>query len=299
MSDQTSTIDVDIDDDVKTGEVDNENEIEIEEEEEEDEAETGEKTTDVDTLRSCVELQKSKDRVLNAILDRSNRAHIAREAERERKRLSLENKRLAKQTALKEEHAFKMNAYDFYQLLRSPMYVNRDVEHGNSDCSFTISDKPSMKIGEIMTFWENERLILRPWHHQEYMLSMPAMYIVKREVELKMNRRGGTLKPASVLSIGGKKTADERELGPIEIRTALGGKILKSQFRLPSKKALSEVIDIQKHIIKQDEGPRVTRSPNNDKKIRQIAKTKLKVSGRDPSRSKFSGRRRLRAGANP
>lgn len=245
---------------------------------------------EVDSLKKSIDKEQQKSSVLDEIIEKSQRLVRAKELVKERALLAKENARIAKENQAKEKEVFKQNATDFYELIRGSMYVVRTERKNSSDAEFTLSDTCTMKPGELAVYWENERLILRPWNHQDYMLSMPAMYVVKKETELKMNRRGGHLKPASAMRVGRYGRNDDDVPGPQIIHTTNKGTL--------DKKPLYTLKKSQRK-FPQMCNMKFTKAPDG----------KLKVSGASPDKitskkMKFSGRdnthqgRRKRAGAN-
>lgn len=66
-----------------------------------------------------------------------------------------------------EESAFAGNMEDFLSLLRGPFFFRRDTESDDPH-AFYISKKCGCTAGEIMVYPDPNRLIFRPWNHQEY-----------------------------------------------------------------------------------------------------------------------------------
>lgn len=229
---------------------------------------------DIKKVREQNEIETKKQEVLDSILNKSDKYFKRLQLEQEQQKLAADGRRIAKETEEKEWMAFQYNADDFYQLLRRPMYVVRDTDKDHTEAAFYISDRPMGAPGEITAYWEQERLKIRPANHAEYVLSMPAMYVVKRELEMKLNRRGGVLKPAHELAMGRSKGTQQHELGPVIIKNQ-GARQVKTAYSAPKKR------------------------PNIGRKLPSTEPIKLKVSGGPPTNKiKQKFKKRVAAGSN-
>lgn len=178
---------------------------------------------------------------------------------------------LAKRSRELEEDVFWSNAHDFYSLMRGRMYINRMIMPGSSINQFSVSDQPSMKNGEITTYWDNGRFQMRPWNHDEYMMSMPSFAPgAKEPVSSRISRRGGPAKKSTEMSTN--KVNAVAEQGPTEVRRGTGGRVSKVPLKVVPK-------SYQKNKIAQDE---IAASSPAVKIAGGLMPPKMKYSGRPP-----------------
>lgn len=124
-----------------------------------------------------------------------------------------------------EEEVFQHDTNDFYETLKGKMYVYRSSDQSKKSKSvFIISNQPQHKKGEFLTSWQEERLVMRPVNHVQYVVDVPGISIIshrKTNPHTKSNRRGGVAKPHD----------PTKGVAPPQIsKMSRNGKYTKSQF---------------------------------------------------------------------
>ena len=162
---------------------------------------------------------KHKKELLESVLERSNIIEQKRILAEEQKIRSKEQSRRAAELQSMEEEVFKRNAMDFYGLMHKTRYVVRDTTTENPN-AYKISDAPSGKPGEIMVFQSGDRVMIRPWNHEDYLLSLPYSHLRTNNPNMVPCRKGGPLKMGTI------KTVFKQ--GPQEIRLKNGRRVKKA-----------------------------------------------------------------------
>lgn len=118
-------------------------------------------------------LRNAKNRIAAMEEKRENQKRLVR--------LQSENERMQREIASMEEDVFKGNAIGFIDTLAKVAYVtfvekeeSRDGREG-----YFVSSESTQQRDEMSTFWEADRLFIRPWNHNEINVSVPVTYLCR------------------------------------------------------------------------------------------------------------------------
>lgn len=139
-----------------------------------------------------------------------------------------------------EEEVFKYDAYEFFECLQKTMYIAKIKDKcTDSQTFFQVSNTPIKQSGTIVANWQEQRLVMRPTHHAEYMVSMPGITIItkdkkKVQVKEKRSRKGG----------GPLRTPESKHNAgpPLELKLARNGKYIKTELFKPKLKVSGRVM---------------------------------------------------------
>lgn len=102
-----------------------------------------------------------------------------KQAQKQAARMQAENARLQREIVAMEEDVFRGNAVAFIDLLANPSFVRVIDDSDSNTITYVISNKSTQERDEMSTFWESDRLYVRPWNHNEINLSVPVTYLCR------------------------------------------------------------------------------------------------------------------------